>query len=71
MSQKFLDRAQVARRLEQMARESVPQQVGMQLIAAELSDREALHLIHQGKPAPCSLPTVVAKYLLNEGTEGY
>jgi nucleoside-diphosphate kinase len=30
------------------------------------SDLEALHLIHQGLPAPCSLRTVVAKYLINE-----
>ena len=30
------------------------------------SDLNALHLIHQGLPAPCSLHTVVAKYLLNE-----
>jgi nucleoside-diphosphate kinase len=34
------------------------------------SDLEALGLIQQGKPAHCSLRTVVAKYLLNEGTEG-
>jgi nucleoside-diphosphate kinase len=33
------------------------------------SDLEALCLIAQGKEAPCSLQTVVAKYLLNEGTE--
>ena len=32
------------------------------------SDHEALRLIQQGKQAPCSLQTVVAKYLLNEGT---
>ncbi len=30
------------------------------------SDLNALHLIHQGLPAPCSLHRVVAKYLLNE-----
>ncbi len=35
------------------------------------SDLESLRLIQQGKEAPCSLQTVVAKYLLNEGTEGY
>jgi len=35
------------------------------------SDLETLRLIQQGKEAPCSLQTVVAKYLLNEGTEGY
>ena len=35
------------------------------------SDREALRLIQQGKDAPCSLQTVVAKYLLNEGIEGF
>ena len=35
------------------------------------SDLEALRLIQQGKPAHCNLQTVVAKYLLNEGTEGY
>lgn len=35
------------------------------------SDLESLRLIQQGKDAPCSLQTVVAKYLLNEGTEGY
>jgi len=35
------------------------------------SDLESLRLIQQGKEAPCSLHTVVAKYLLNEGTEGY
>jgi nucleoside-diphosphate kinase len=32
------------------------------------SDLEALRLIQQGKEASCSLQTVVAKYLLNEGT---
>ena len=32
------------------------------------SDLEALRLIQQGKKADCSLQTVVAKYLLNEGT---
>jgi len=30
------------------------------------SDLNALNLIHRGSPAPCSLHTVVAKYLLNE-----
>ena len=35
------------------------------------SDLEALRLIQQGREAPSSLRTVVAKYLLNEGTEGY
>jgi nucleoside-diphosphate kinase len=30
------------------------------------SDLRALHLIHQGLPAPCSLGTVVAKYFVNE-----
>jgi nucleoside-diphosphate kinase len=35
------------------------------------SDLEALRLIQQGKEAPSSLRIVVAKYLLNEGTEGY
>jgi len=34
------------------------------------SDLEALRLIQQGKKAQCSLQSVVAKYLLNEGTEG-
>jgi nucleoside-diphosphate kinase len=33
------------------------------------SDLNALRLIHQGKPAPCSLHTVVAKYLLNEARD--
>jgi nucleoside-diphosphate kinase len=32
------------------------------------SDLVALRLIQQGKQAPCSLRTVVSKYLLNEGT---
>jgi nucleoside-diphosphate kinase len=32
------------------------------------SDLTALRLIQQGKKAQCSLQTVVAKYLLNEGT---
>ena len=35
------------------------------------SDLEALRLIQQGKEAPCSLQTVVAKYLLNEGTQRF
>jgi nucleoside-diphosphate kinase len=35
------------------------------------SDLEALRLIQQGKQAHCSLQTVVAKYLLNEGTGEY
>ena len=35
------------------------------------TDLEALRLIQQGKEAPSSLRTVVAKYLLNEGTEGH
>jgi nucleoside-diphosphate kinase len=30
------------------------------------SDLQALHAIHRGLPAPCSLRTVVAKYLSNE-----
>jgi len=30
------------------------------------SDVEALTLLNQGKPAPCSLEAVVAKYLMNE-----
>jgi nucleoside-diphosphate kinase len=30
------------------------------------SDLEALRLIHQGSPAPCSLNAVAAKYLINE-----
>lgn len=30
------------------------------------SDIEALALLNQGKPAPCSLEAVVAKYLMNE-----
>jgi hypothetical protein len=34
------------------------------------SDLEALRLILQGKEAPCSLQTVVSKYLLNEGAQG-
>lgn len=29
------------------------------------SDLKALHLIHRGLPAPCTLQTVVAKYLVN------
>ena len=33
------------------------------------SDLKALQLIYQGKPAPCSLQTVVAKYLTNETSE--
>jgi nucleoside-diphosphate kinase len=33
------------------------------------SDVQALELICQGKPAPCSLQTVVAKYLTNETPE--
>ena len=33
------------------------------------SDVKALELIYQGKPAPCSLQTVVAKYLTNETPE--
>ncbi|UCF99004.1 MAG: nucleoside-diphosphate kinase [Spirochaetaceae bacterium] len=35
------------------------------------SDLEALRLIQKGEEASCSLRTVVAKYLLNEGTEGH
>jgi nucleoside-diphosphate kinase len=34
------------------------------------SDLQALRLIQEGREAPCSLRTVVAKYLLNEGPEG-
>lgn len=34
------------------------------------SDLNALQLILQGQPAPCSLQTVVAKYLANELREG-
>jgi nucleoside-diphosphate kinase len=34
------------------------------------SDLQALGLIHKGKKAPCSLRTVVAKYLLNESIGG-
>lgn len=34
--------------------------------AAWESDLDALHLIHRGQPAPCSLQAVVAKYLTNE-----
>lgn len=30
------------------------------------SDLETLHLLHQGRPAPCSFETVVAKYLIND-----
>jgi nucleoside-diphosphate kinase len=33
------------------------------------SDLKALELIYQGRPAPCSLQTVVAKYLTNETPE--
>jgi nucleoside-diphosphate kinase len=33
------------------------------------SDFKALELVYQGKPAPCSLQTVVAKYLTNETPE--
>lgn len=33
------------------------------------SDLEALHLIQQGVPAPCSLRTVAVKYLINEWEE--
>lgn len=33
------------------------------------SDLNALHLIHRGEPAPCSLETVVAKYLINRPEE--
>jgi nucleoside-diphosphate kinase len=33
------------------------------------SDVKALQLIYQGQPAPCSLQTVVAKYLTNETPE--
>jgi nucleoside-diphosphate kinase len=35
------------------------------------SDLEALRLIQQGRKARCSLQTVAAKYLLNEGAEGF
>ena len=35
------------------------------------TDLEALRLIGRGKKVPCSLATVVAKYLLNEGTAGH
>lgn len=34
------------------------------------SDLHALHLIQLGLPAPCTLQTVVAKYLVNEAGEG-
>jgi nucleoside-diphosphate kinase len=34
------------------------------------SDLSALRLIHQGLPAPCSLQTVAAKYLVNEASGG-
>jgi nucleoside-diphosphate kinase len=34
------------------------------------SDLEALRSIHQGLPAPCSLQTVAAKYLVNETRVG-
>jgi nucleoside-diphosphate kinase len=33
------------------------------------SDVKALQLIYQGRPAPCSLHTVIAKYLTNETPE--
>ena len=33
------------------------------------SDLDALHLIQQGLPAPCTLQTVAAKYLINEMSE--
>jgi nucleoside-diphosphate kinase len=33
------------------------------------SDLKALELIYEGRPAPCSLQTVVAKYLTNETPE--
>ncbi len=33
------------------------------------SDLEALHLIQRGLPAPCTLQTVAAKYLINEVSE--
>ena len=33
------------------------------------SDLEALRLLDQGQPAPCSLQAVAAKYLINEQTE--
>jgi nucleoside-diphosphate kinase len=33
------------------------------------SDLETLHLLQQGNPAPCSLESVVAKYLINEKVE--
>ncbi|MEF9426628.1 MAG: nucleoside-diphosphate kinase [Candidatus Mariimomonas ferrooxydans] len=35
------------------------------------SDLEALRLLRQGLPAPCSLEAVVAKYLINEKRETY
>jgi hypothetical protein len=35
------------------------------------SDLQVLRLIHQGKDVPYSLRTVVAKYLVNEGTEAF
>ncbi len=35
------------------------------------SDLEALRLLQQGLPAPCSLEAVVAKYLINEKRETY
>jgi nucleoside-diphosphate kinase len=31
------------------------------------SDLEALRLLHRGRPAPCSVNAVAAKYLINEG----
>jgi hypothetical protein len=34
------------------------------------SDLDALQLIRQGLPAPCSLQTVAAKYLINEDDAG-
>jgi nucleoside-diphosphate kinase len=33
------------------------------------SDLNALRLIHQSLPAPCSLQTVIAKYLVNNANE--
>ncbi len=35
------------------------------------SDLETLRLLHQGLPAPCSLETVVAKYLINDKRENH
>ena len=37
--------------------------------SAWTSDLEALRLLYDGKPSPCSLEAVAAKYLINEDTE--